>query len=196
MARLAKLCSRLWLKDWGLAPILEGIETWREFRSLPIHDYIDFDYHRLLRDASQNILDNAYAGDGQQLDLVYQQAALRPKEYATLTAVWGPPERIIFCLREPAGFFSSASRKFPQGTAENLQQHYVTSLDQYPVIKGGIFEYTAERNLSNCVEFLRPLDFKGKKLPAFRYTGTHDHEHASDEMWAAYHRIKGFTSTE
>jgi hypothetical protein len=150
----------------------------------------------LLQDVSQNILDTAYAGNGQQLDLVYKQAELHPKEVETLVAMWGPPERIIFCLREPAGFFASASIKFPKGSVENLQQHYVTCLDQYPLVGGDIFEYAPDRSLDDYVEFLQPLSFEGKELPAFRYTGTRDHEHASDEMWAAYHRIKGFPTTE
>jgi hypothetical protein len=188
--RLIKTCSRLYVSDWGLGMFLARIPDWLQFRSHPVHDYITFDPDRLLQDISNNILDNAYAGDGDQLDLIYKQAGLRPKEIQTLSRMWGPPERVISCLREPAGYMASATKKFAQGSRERRQEVYVQSINSYLEVGGEVLEYTSELDLSDYLAFLAPLDFQGKRLPPFEYRGEQDHESVSAEMWAAYHRIK------
>lgn len=190
ISRLAKSCAKLWTGDWRLGEFLVGIEAWREVRALPAHEHIEFDYSRLLRDVSRNIMDNAYSGDGSQIDFVYKQAALRPKEFKTLVAMWGPPERLIFCLREPAGFIASASKKFPRRTVENLQQHYVMCLNQYAQIGGDIVEYNPDLSLDDYIDFLQPLDFTKVELPSFRFKGEQEQENTTQEMWDAYHKIK------
>jgi hypothetical protein len=190
MMRLIKTCSRLYVSDWGLGTILERIPDWLQFRSHPVHDYITFDPDRLLQGISSNILDNAYAGDGDQLDLVYKQAGMPPREVQTLSRMWGPPERIIFCLREPAGYMASSAKKFARGSRERRQEVYVHSADSYLEVGGEVFEYTPELELSDYLAFLEPLNFEGKRLPPFGYRGEQDHEAVSEEMWRAYHHIK------
>lgn len=194
MMRLVKSCSRLVVSDWTLAPLLAPIPRWLEFRSAPARDYIAFDGHRFLRDISSNILENADAGDGHQLDLVYKQAGLRAKEYQALVKLWGPPERAILCLREPAGYIASATKKFVGNTIENLQRLYVDSVISYLEIKGDLFEYTPDLTVSDYLSFLEPLNFEGKRLPPFRYMGEQDPDSASEEMWAAYRKVKDRSS--
>ncbi len=188
--RLIKTCSRLYVSDWGLGMFLAHIPDWLQFSSHPLHDYIAFDPDRLLHDISSNILDNAYAGDGDQLDLIYKQAGMRPRVIQTLGRMWGPPERVIFCLREPAGYMASAAKKFAQGSRDRWQSLYLHSINSYPTVGGEVLEYTSELSLADYLRFLAPLNFEGKRLPPFEYRGEQDHESVSEEMWAAYHRIK------
>jgi hypothetical protein len=191
MVQLIKTCAKLYINDWGLGAILAPIPGWLEFKLAPHRDFITFDHHRFLRDISSNILDNAYAGDGEQLDLVYKQVALRSNEYQALVEMWGPPVRVIFCLREPAGYIASAIKKFTHHSyVEELQRMYVDAIDSYMQIKGDIFEYTPELSVADYVSFLQPLNLEGKRLPPFQHRGEQDHERVIEEMWHAYHRMK------
>jgi hypothetical protein len=190
MMRLIKTCAQLYVSDWGLGMLFEPIPRWLNFRSAPVHDYITFDHDRFLKDISRNILDHAYAGDGDQIDLVYKDAAFRPSEYQTLIKMWGEPERAIFCLRDPAGYMASARRKFASTPLEHLQQAYARALDNYWSIQGDVFEYTSELSLAQYKRFLEPLDFAGKRLPDFRYTGMRDKEITTSQMWDAYQRVQ------
>jgi hypothetical protein len=190
MMRLVKACSALYVSDWTLAAILAPVPRWLEFRSAPARDYIAFDHNRFLQELSRNILDNAYAGDGDQLDLVYKQAGLRAGEYLGMVRLWGPPERAIFCLREPAGYIASAVKKFPGNSVENLQRLYINSLEGFSQIGGDLFEYTPGLDVADYCAFLAPLDFAGTRLPAFRYMGDQDHERVSEGMLSAYARVR------
>jgi len=102
---------------------------------------------RFLKDISDNILDNAYVGEGNQLDLVYKQATLRPAQYRVMVKMWGPPERAICCIREPSGYVVSAVNKFIYDTVEHLQQLYVRSINS-----SGNVQAAQNRHLSsiNC----------------------------------------------
>jgi hypothetical protein len=188
--RMVKACSTLHVSDWGLAPVLNPIPEWLRYFSAKDFDYIRFDYERFLNDISSNILDNAYTGNGVQLDLVYKQATLGPGEYETLVRMWGPPERAIFCIREPAGYIASARKKFIYDSVERLQRVYVDSIDSYRHIRGDIFDYTPELTVSDYTSFLQPLSFEGKRLPRFRFKGEQDHENTTEEMWNAYLEAK------
>lgn len=190
MVRVVKACSILYVSDWGLAPILEPIPDWLEYYSSPDFDYIQFDYERFVRSISENILDNAFPGTGAQLDFVYKQATLEPSQYQAFVKMWGPPERAIFCFREPAGYIASAVNKFIHATVDTLQQLYISSTNSYQEIGGDIFEYTPELTTSDYFSFLEPLDFEGKWIRPFRFKGEGDHENTTEEMWEAYHIIK------
>lgn len=190
MHRMAKTCSTLHVSDWGLAPVLDPISEWLQRRSSQDFGYIKFDYERFLKDISNNILDNANAGNGVQLDLVYKQATLGLSEYEALVRMWGPPERAIFCLRQPAGYIASATKKFIYDTVERLQQVYIDSIASYQHIGGDIFDYTPELTVSDYTSFLQPLSFEGKWLPPFQFRGEQDQKNTTEEMWDAYHRIK------
>lgn len=190
MLRLAKSCSVLYVSDWGLGPVLDPVPDWLNDRSASAFDYIRFDYKRFLKDISNNILDNAYLGNGIQLDLVYKQATLGPNQYQVFVRMWGPPARAIFCIREPAAYIASAVKKFIYDSVERLQQVYIDSMDSYLHIKGDMFEYTPELHVSDYTSFLEPLNLEGKRLVPFRYGGEPDHEHVTEEMWSAYYRAK------
>lgn len=190
MHRIIKACSTLHVSDWGLAPALNPIPEWLRIRSSQDFGYIRFDYERFLKDISRNILENAYPGNGAQIDLVYKQATLGPSEYETLIRMWGPPERAVFCIREPAGYIASARRKFIYDTVERLQEVYVESIASYQHIGGDSFDYTPELAVSDYTSFLQPLNFKGKWLPPFQFKGEQEPENATEEMWSAYHQIK------
>jgi hypothetical protein len=194
MVRLIKTCARLYINDWGLAPILSPIPGWLEMKTDPARDFVTFDHERFLRDISNNILDNAYAGDGDQLDLVYKQVVLHPHEYQALVKMWGPPERIIFCLREPAGFMASATKKFAQAVLEAVQKGYIDAISYYTPIGGDIFEYTPELSVEDYVSFLKPLNLENKRLPPFRYRGERDQERTTEEMWSAYHKVRALAA--
>ena len=194
MVRVVKACSILYVSDWGLAPILNPVPEWLRIRSSPDFGYIKFDYERFLRNISENILDNAYPGTGAQLDFVYKQATLRPSQYHAFVKMWGPPERVIFCFREPAGYIVSAVNKFIYDTVEYLQELYVRSMNSYWEIGGDVFEYTPELRISDYFSFLGPLDFGSKWTPPFQFKGEQDHENTTGEMWEAYHRIKELTA--
>jgi hypothetical protein len=183
-------CATLHVSDWGLAPVLEPIPEWIERRSAQDFKYIAFDYDRFLSDISSNILANAYPGRGVQLDLVYKQATMRPSEYETLVSMWGPPERAIFCIREPGGYIASAKKKFIYDTVERLQQVYIDSFASYSHIRGDLFEYTPELTVSDYTAFLQPLSFEGKQLPPFRFTGVEDDEDTNESMWNSYELAK------
>ncbi|MFN2110493.1 MAG: hypothetical protein ACK2UI_12575 [Anaerolineae bacterium] len=196
LVRLIKTCARLYVNDWGLRPILAPIPGWLEAKTDPARDFITFDHERFLRDISNNILDNAYAGDGNQIDLVYKQVILHPNAYQALVEMWGPPERTIFCLREPAAYMASATKKFAQVVLETVQQCYLEGTSYYAPIGGDIFEYTPELSLEDYVSFLRPLNLERKRLPSFHYRGERDQEHTSEEMWNAYHKVKALAAEE
>jgi hypothetical protein len=194
MLRIVSTCSTLYVSDWGLAPILDPVPDWLKIRSSSDFDYIRFDYERFLENISNNILDNAYLGEGNQLDLVYKQATLGLNQYQVFARMWGPPARTIFCLREPTGYIASAVGKFIYDSVERLQEVYIASINSYLQIGGDIFEYTPDLSVSDYISFLQPLNFKGKCLPPFQYKGEQDHEHVTDEMWSAYYRIKEFVT--
>ena len=186
ISRLAKSRAKLWTGDWRMGVFLVGLQTCRDQAAKSP----DFDFDRLLSDISANIIDNAYSGDGDQLDLVYKQAALRPREYEALVRMWGPPQRLIFCLREPAGYIASAVKKFPTNSLQILQENYVMCLDFYEKIGGDIYEYNSELTLQEYIEFLSPLELSEDELPAFRFKGVQDEGNVTPEMQAAYDRIK------
>lgn len=190
MARMVKACSILYVSDWGLAPILNPIPEWLQDRSAPDYGYINFDYERFIRSISENILDNALPGTGTRLDFTYKQATLGSSEYQALIQMWGPPERAVFCMREPAGYIASAVSKFIYDTVDTLQQLYVRSMNSYQEIGGDIFEYAPELTISDYFSFLEPLDFEGKWTPSFQFKGEQDHGNTTKEMWDTYHRIK------
>ncbi|MDQ3621967.1 MAG: hypothetical protein M3463_05690, partial [Verrucomicrobiota bacterium] len=72
MNRLVRGCAKQYLNDWGLKNLL---------KLTPDLPYIRFDQERMLRDICHNILDNAYTGGGDQLDLSFKQAYLTPEEF-------------------------------------------------------------------------------------------------------------------
>ena len=188
LARLAGSCAKLCTTDLQLGEFLVGMETWREVRASPQHEHIEFDFKRLTREVSRNILDHASTGEGTQLDLVYKQAMLRPREYKALVGMWGKPRRLLFCLREPGSYMATVSKTRDQDLA-GLQNHYLQSLEFYLKIGGDVVEHDHTRSPEAFRELLAPLKL-ATELPAPHQDASQETGTASEAMWEAYHKVK------
>jgi len=193
LARLAGSHARLCSTDLQLGEFLGGMETWREVRASPQHEHIEFDFKRLTSEVSRNILDHANAGEGTQLDLVYKQAMLRPREYKALVGMWGKPSRLLFCLREPGSYMAAASNTSDQDLA-GLENHYLQSLEFYLKIGGDVVEYDHARSPEAFRKLLAPLKL-ATELPATHQGALQKTGTASEAMWEAYHKVKASTDT-
>ena len=144
MAQIIRSNARLSAGDRPLAPPPDGP---------PDRSDVDHDRSQI----SHDILSNAALGGGTTIDLVYEHAWLQPLEFESLAGMWGPPERKIFCFREPAGFMAAASQGLTDLSLDLLRERYVESLDSYWSIGGDPFEYTVDRTISDYISLLAPL---------------------------------------
>jgi hypothetical protein len=181
MLRMLSTTSLRVVSDWGLRDML---------KLTPEYSYIKFDCGRALRDISINILENAGYGSGTQLDLVYKQASMDADEYKKLVKMWGPPTRIIFCLREPSSYIASAIKKFPHSSLSHLQFLYIESFRTYEEIRGDIFEYSEQLSIQHYIKFLLPLQSAEYIKEEFSFAGNYEPEKVSEEMWVAYQEFK------
>lgn len=148
MGNLIAASARVRVSDWGIGPILLG----------PRGVDIPYDLARHRRDVARNVLTTAPAGDGRQLDLVFKQANLRPEPYDALVATFGPPERVVFCLREPGAFLASALRKFPDTPVDRQIEHsYLGTIAAFERIGGDVFVHSPRRTRDDYAAFLHPL---------------------------------------
>jgi len=176
MYRIVTHWARLGVSDWCLRDILKLV---------PERPYIRFDKKRALRDISSNILDNAHHCGGRHLDFVFKQACLAESEFARLVEMWGKPQRIIFCLREPAAYMASASRRWPEWPVEYLRSMYIDTLTAYEKIGGDIFEYHPGLTIEDYISFVnlpKPVNINEK----FTCKESRNPEPADPEMLAAY----------
>lgn len=180
MMRLASLCARFHIGDWGLNALLNlG----------PEYDYIRLDRARLLQDISDNLLDNAYPGEGTSIDLVVKQAGLNEAAYKALVQMWGPPTRKIFCIREPAAYLASAKKHFSGPYAHpiyRLQSLYLEAFSQFERIGGDIFAYGPHVTKEQYVDFLSPLPLKAASMPDVAYGGKRDQGDVTSAMVSVY----------
>lgn len=172
-------CARLQISDWGLRGILLAITR---------HRYGRLDKRRALKDLSANLLANANEGLGDQLDLVFKQASLRPDEYQVLVQMWGPPARIICCFREPAGTITSNLKKFPHHTVAQVQQRYIDQIQKFEQIGGDLFEYHERLTEDDYRAFLAPLALPSEIEP-FTYRGTADASHVTPQIEEVYQEM-------
>lgn len=180
MQRLVAAHARLEVSDWGL----------RHLMNLPPeYEYIRFDRARYRRDLRNNILDNARFGGGTALDLVFKQAGLWPDERRGLEWLFGPPERVIFCLRGPAGFMASAQKKFKPNEAVNMQTFYLRTLGFYEENGGDVFDYRPGLSMEDYDRFLQPLGLPPGEHEEFEYRGTDDSESCTPRMWEEYEKL-------
>lgn len=128
-------------------------------------------------------------GGGRQLDLVLKQAVLELKQYELLIRLLGEPERIIFCLREPADYIRSYKKKFPDGL-QHMEQRYLNSLAVYEHIGGGIFEYSHEEDTDKYLYFLRPLKLNKRFVEPFAGNKNHGKVSVPGELELAYNNFK------
>jgi len=181
MLRTIASRSRLYVSDWCLGNMLQLSAD---------YDYVRFDRARALNDISRNLLNNAYAGGGQTLDLAFKQANFRAYEYEPLTRMWGAPERVIFCFREPGGYIASAIKKFPAVSIDGLQKMYVAAMKTFETVGGDSFEYHDGLTGDDYRRFMPSLDLHDGAVK-FRYGGERLEEHTTDAMWDAYNRLSG-----
>lgn len=185
MVELIHNCSQRLVSDWGLGKLLKGLN------SVPNSNYIKFNKEKAFVDISNNILENAWTGKGNQLDLVFKQAGLSFIEYQVLKELWGEPKRIIFCLREPSEYMASAQKKFPNLNKYKLQKSYCNAMQSYNKIGGNIFEYHFTTTLEDYFKFLYPLQLPNKEfLQNFVYKGEQKKEDTNQEMWSLYFYLR------
>jgi len=180
MANLIAPSARWLVSDWGLHAALAG----------PFAATGPFDRRRVQRALMAEVLAAVDSGHGGPVDLVYKQANLRRAEYDDLVGLFGPPQRRIFCLRDPAGFMSSAVRKFPDVDLDNLQEiNYVGTSVEHDLIGGEVFHYHPAVTGEDYASFLAPLVIPAELRATVRYTGSAAPELATEQMWAEYHRL-------
>jgi len=180
MYRVIAHWARLGVSDWCLRDILKLV---------PDRPYIRFDKKRALKDISRNIIDNAHRCSGRYLDLVFKQACLASGEFAMLVEMWRKPERIIFCLREPATYMASTSRRWPEWPVAYLRRMYIETLAEYEKIGGDIFEYHRGLTIEDYINFVN-LPKTVKIDEKFACTESRNPELADTEMLAAYENFR------
>ena len=182
MSRLLAAHSSAVVSDWGLHAVLAG-----PLSSTPPA----FDLRRMRSAVLSEVLSACATGRRGLLDVVYKQANLRKPEYDALVQVFGEPERIVFCLRDPAGFMQSAVRKFPDTDLDNLRSfNYVGTIDEHAVIGGDVFLYSPDVTGADYARFLLPVPISAEEQEKVRYTGSTADELTTPEMWAAFERLK------
>jgi hypothetical protein len=184
MVNLMAQRSQFKVSDWCLSNIL---------KLTPPFDYIRFDRRRALKDISDNILDNAARGPNQDLDLAFKQCQLEYPEYERLVEMWGRPDRIIFCFRQPAGCISSSEKHFVGELyipIPRLQERYIQQFETYKKIGGDPFEYGPHCTLDTYLHFLDPLRIDASRCKPFLYKGEDQDELTTHEMWQAFREFK------
>lgn len=181
MADLASPSSRYLVSDMGLHAALTP-----PLGPLP-HGY---DVRRPRRALLAEVLSACRTGGTGPLDLVYKQANIRQPELQALTSVLGPPERSILCLRDPAGFMSSAVKKFPDVPVDELQEfNYLGTLDAWEELGGEVFLYHPEVTGEDYARFLAPLPLTPEQVARVRYTGTEAPELTTPRMWERFREV-------
>lgn len=180
MMRSIAANARLQVGDWGLRFAL-GLPP-----DLP---HVQFDRERARTDVSRNVLLNAPSGGGRAIDLVYKSAQLRPEEHSALLAMWGVPERTIFCVREPSGYMASAVRKFPEVDVDAFRVEYLRDIEAYDTIGGEVFVYSPGLTTEAYQSFLAPLTVPPDDSYSFVYQGSTADELVSEEMRQAFQAL-------
>jgi hypothetical protein len=181
MSDLTRTHTRYLVSDWGLHHALTPP------LSRTPHGY---DAIRPQRALLAEVLSACRTGSSGPLDLMYKQANLRQPELATLTALIGPPERSILCLRDPAGFMASATRKFPDVPHDELREfNYLGTLKAWEEMGGEIFLYHPDVTGQDYQDFLAPLRLAPDDVARVRYTGSTAPELTTDAMWERFHEL-------
>lgn len=169
------------VSDWGLRHVLGG----------PLSNPpATYDSRSWERSFLAEVLASCRTGHGGPLDMVFKQANLRLPEYESLVTLLGPPERSIFCLRDPAGFMRSARQKFPDHSLEHLQEfNYLGTGEEHAHIGGEVFLYHPDVTGDDYAAFLQPLSVSVAERDQVRYTGSGAPELTTDEMWQMYERL-------
>lgn len=184
MGNLAASHARWAVSDWGLHSAL----TPPHVDPMPP----SYDVNRPRRALLAEVLASCETGNPGPLDLVYKQANLPDDEHAALLELLGPPERSVFCLRDPAGFMRSAARKFSHLSHQELQEgNYLASIERYERLGGEVFLYHPDVSGADYASFLAPLAMSAEQVDSVRYTGSASPELTTPAMWAAFEAMKG-----
>lgn len=172
--------ARLQIGDWGLRHGL-GLPP-----DLP---HVRFDRRRARADFSRNVISNAPSGGGGTLDLVYKSAQLRRDEFDALIEMWGAPQRVIFCVREPSGYLASACRKFPDVDVQAFRDEYLRDLATFEEIGGDVFAYGPHLTTDAYREFLAPMTIPEGADHEFTFRGSAADDLVTPDMVQAFERI-------
>ena len=167
------------VSDWGLGMIL------KPFAGMP--GGIDKD--RFLCDLAKNLLDRSRKNEQGELDLVLKAANANFEEFEGYKQMFGFPQRIIFSVREPSGYMSSAIKKFPEEPVVFLQGSYLKMLQLYPSIGGDIIDYNQNLRSQCYQKFLLPLEFSDNEIETFEYKGTPADHLVTDKMRNSYQKF-------
>lgn len=174
VSRWVARCAGREVSDWGLGTILNGLEGVQ-----------GIDRDRLRQDIRNNIVDSARAVQilpgGKKLDLVIKQAGITHAEYAQLVKMFGPPQRAIFCLRDPDSYMASAAKKFDKAPLRSLQDTYRRMFAEYARIGGNVLHYGPHLTTEAVLAFLEPLPLRSH-LEEFVYRGTDRPDLVTPEM--------------
>jgi hypothetical protein len=181
LTKLASYGAARVASDWGLGAVLAGLDRAR-----------GIDKARYLQDLRDNVLASARPMGTRvstRLDLVYKQAGIDTREYGHLCAMFGPPQRAVFCMRAPESYMASAVKKFPHLAPARLQDIYRRMFAEYRAIGGDIIHYGPDLDLPTLRAFLRPLAL-GRKVAPFDYKGEERPDLASPAMRADFEAFR------
>ena len=152
------------------------------------------DHQRYLSDLSGNILDNARRGGGRSIDLVFKQANSTVAEYTQLVAMFGEPQRKLFCMRNPAGYIASATKKFEGAKIEQLRRKYTASYEMYEKVGGDVLEYGPDLDARHIMNYLEEAGFQMNNktedlLTEFKYSGSQSDELVTQPMRNVYNEF-------
>ncbi len=164
------------VSDWGLGMILQP------FAQMPG----GIDKSRFLQDLAENLLRRSRKRETGEIDLVLKAANSNLEEFECYLKMFGPPQRIFFTIREPAGYMSSASKKFPDKKIDFLQASYLRMLALYPSIGGDVLNYSENLCPADYRRLLLPLNFEEDEIEPFEYRGTRTEHLVHGEMRSAY----------
>ena len=176
VSRMASQNASLLVSDWGLGAVLNSA-----------HRMLRVDQSRFFRDLGANILENAPRGKGKgnQIDLVVKQARCTVMEYEKLCEMFGPAQRRIFCMREPAGYMSSAVKKFAHAKEISHVDAYTRMFEVYNQVGGDIIQYNEKLSLEIMRDFIAPFSL-GDDVEEFTFKGSESPELVTPEMQEAY----------
>lgn len=173
--------ARYVVSDWGLRNVLAGPLSNQQGR---------FDPARYRRTFLADVLAGCDRNRRGPLDLVFKQANLRMPEYEVLVEHFGPPERRIYCLRDPGGFMRSATTKFPDHSLEHLREfNYIGTAQEHTRIGGDVFLYHPHVTGDDYAEFVRPLTLSVAQQAAIRYSGSEADELVTEQMRQEFQRL-------
>lgn len=167
------------VSDWGLGLIL------KPFISMPG----GIDKQKFLEDLRRNLLSRSKRNSGGHFDLVLKAANGNLEEFECYKEMFGLPERIIFTIREPSGYMSSAHKKFPEKTLPHLQRSYLRMMTLYHSIGGEILDYSDSLSTKSYLSFLLPLRFSKGEIERFQYKGSKADHLVKEKMIVAYRKF-------